>query len=226
MELHASTRRSATAVVTEEAHVIVVPKALYDAVLRTKQSAEMRAKFRVFRHVDWLTSLEDVDRRNVGYAMGLVMWPRGAVVVRRGSEFQGIMLLRRGHVTLLRPVDTGAHHGIGQTVAPMGGGKVPQAAARTEVVGTRGPGEMFGEQALLQGGVHPHTIIADTPLEVFCLSASVRPSSSTALVGISAPTGLSYHLCAPLTNALKIPASSAIALIQALGIPEMPTDAL
>lgn len=175
MELHASTRRSATAVATEESHIIVIPKGLYDAVLRTKQSAEMRAKFRLFRHVDWLTLLPEADRKNVGYAMALALWPRGAAVVTHGAEFQGIMLLRRGHVAVLRPVG-----GEGRERAGAAGAVPRRAAAEMEVLGRRGPGEMFGEQALLQGGVHPHTIVAETPVEVFCLSVSVRPACFTA----------------------------------------------
>lgn len=176
MELHASTRRSATAIATEEAHTIIVPKALYDAVLRTKQSAEMRAKFRLFRHVDWLTSLTEVDRKNVGYAMGLALWPRGAVVVTRGSDFQGIMLLRRGHVAILQPREARLRTSRGDEGTAVGAAQ-RTAAVEMDVVGRRGPGEMFGEQALLHGGVHPHTIVAESPLEAFCLSLPVRTAS-------------------------------------------------
>lgn len=173
MELHSSTRRSATAIATEEAHTIVVPKALYDAVLRTKQSAEMRAKFRLFRHVDWLTSLAEVDRKNVGYAMGLALWPRGAVIATRGSEFQGIMLLRQGHVAILRQKDARLRETREEEGAAVRA-TLSLAAVEMDVVGRRGPGEMFGEQALLHGGVHPHTIVAESPLEVFCLRLPVR----------------------------------------------------
>eukprot|EP00892_Ulva_mutabilis_P003631 jgi/Ulvmu1/163/UM001_0167.1 len=163
MELHATNRRAASAIATEESHTIVVPKALYDAVLRTKHSAEMRAKFRIFAHIDWLAALPDVDKKNVGYAMELKLWPQGSVVASRGSELQGVMLLRRGQVAILR--GTGAGEG-------GAGAGVRRAAEEMDVVGRRWAGDMFGEQALLHGGVHPHTIIAETPLEAFCLSVS------------------------------------------------------
>lgn len=176
LELHSSNRRSATAVAAEESHTIVVPKALYDAVLRTKQSAEMRAKFRIFAHIDWLASLPEADRKNVGYAMGLALWPQGAVIATRGSEFQGVMLLQRGSVAILRGKGAlGCDDGSGKGSAA--GCVVRCASSEMEVVGRRWAGEMFGEQALLHGGLHPHTIIAETPAEVFCLSLSVRPST-------------------------------------------------
>lgn len=37
-------RRAATVVATEEAHTLVVPKSLYDGVLRARQQLEMRDK--------------------------------------------------------------------------------------------------------------------------------------------------------------------------------------
>jgi CRP-like cAMP-binding protein len=179
----ATSRRTATAVAATPVTTLVIPKATFNAVLRARRDADVRAKLSLFRHVDALATLPRSAQDGLAGAMTQESVPLGAELARAGAPFSRLLLVRSGTVRMLRaaPLARGAPPLADAPAAPPATpvatplqAAVQAASEVVEAVEVRGAGQVVGEDALVHGGVHACTAIAAEACEVYVLAAQVR----------------------------------------------------
>jgi CRP-like cAMP-binding protein len=118
---------------------------------------------------EFLTLLDDADRRTLDELGTMRRATRGEVVVFEGQVADKVVVLIRGRVKI-----------------------VASTSAGDDVVLTfRGPGALIGEQALLDGSPRAATVVAVEPVEYLVVAASVfsaylerRPRVGQALLAV------------------------------------------
>jgi CRP-like cAMP-binding protein len=153
----------------------------------------------ILRGLEWLQEVPQADLDILAYAITPVAIPAGTVLCHAGNPCTGMLLLRSGTATLLRPcpsplqtirkLNSKDDAALSTSVNARGGewgergGReatpkwLPVPLKMMEEVGTRRRGEVVGEQSLLHGGVHPLTAVADSDAKAYFLALAVRTSS-------------------------------------------------
>jgi CRP-like cAMP-binding protein len=152
------TPRSATAVASETTTTLVVSQAIYNAVLRTRREASMRVRLSLLSRADPGASLPPKMRRSVAFALTPESMAAGKVLVRPGEPFKGLVMVAEGCLAVLS----------GAAEARSGA-----AVDTMQLLGRRGPGQMVGEDGLLNEGIHALTILAEVPSKVYRLAPQV-----------------------------------------------------
>lgn len=134
--------------------------------------------------LDWLQKLSQAKLNVLAHAITPVAIPAGGMLCRAGTHCVGLLLLRTGNATLLRPcgppapVNSPRKSEVSTKARAEGGGGGDAAGGAPEkgmeVVGTRAAGETVGEQCLLQRGVSPLTAVANRDIDAYFLSIMVR----------------------------------------------------
>lgn len=162
--------RTATAASAVPTTVLVVPKAAYDAALRARRETSMQGRTELLASADPGAALSSKARRAVAFALTPERIAAGAVLARRGARMERIVLVAEGCVQLCG--------GGGAASGQIG------AAERTRLLERRGLGQMVGEDALLEGGIHSVTIVAETACRVYNLAAQVRGGTRFLCAGV------------------------------------------
>jgi CRP/FNR family transcriptional regulator len=100
--------------------------------------------------VPLLSGLSDAELDRIGHVAVPRSYPKGARVFHEGDESDACYLIRTGEVRVTR------EHSDGRAIA----------------LATLGPGEIFGELAMLDGGVRSASVEALSDIELLALSAT------------------------------------------------------
>ena len=151
--------RTATAAAAAASTLLVVPQAAYNAAVRARREASLQGRIDLLGSADPGAALPPATRRAVAFALTPERVAAGAVLARAGARVQRLLLVAEGCVQLCG----GAAAAAGQI----------GAAERLRLLERRGPGQMAGEDALVAGGVHDVSIVAETDCKIYCLAAQV-----------------------------------------------------
>ena len=181
LRLNDHTRRNATAVATSPTTTLVVPQATFDAVMRAQRDMEVRSKLALFQHVDALKTLSPRAQDALACAMTAVRVQLGETVAHAGEPLTRLLLLQSGTARVLQHCGGGVKPpfaaGVTDTYeegARTAQPSVDKAAGAVTVEERVGPGQLLGVDAIVHGGVHAYTIVAEAPCKAWALAASVR----------------------------------------------------
>jgi len=107
-----------------------------------------RPELEIFRRSFMLQGLPEAELERLAASLRRRTYQRGEVVCHLGDPGQTLHLVRQGHLKIVVPTETG-EEGVLTVV---------------------GPGDLFGEMALLDGGPRSATVVALEPVETATLS--------------------------------------------------------
>jgi len=140
--------RAATCLATTECHLWKVDQKTFRYMLANNQSSTQKDIQDTLRKVNFLSDMEDHMLTRISDALTTVVFPEGERIINKGDVGEVFYILREGTVKV-HDIGFGDSQYVDQFL---------------------GPGEAFGETALLTGDPRDSNCTATTPCTTLCLS--------------------------------------------------------